>query len=84
MKEALKDTIDIPFRIPPGISLVKINYETGKPSMAPSGTIYESFKTGTEPDLVDSSTIKNQEEPKTKTLEQDNNDESTFYLKEIY
>ena len=32
MKEALKDQADIPFRIPAGIKLVRINYETGKPA----------------------------------------------------
>lgn len=54
MKEALKNTIDVPFRIPEGIKLVKVDYETGKPSMAKSGTIYEAFKEGTEPEFVDS------------------------------
>ena len=33
MEEALKDQPDTPFRIPRGIKLVRINYETGKPAV---------------------------------------------------
>ena len=33
MEEALKDQPDIPFRIPAGIKLVRINYKTGKPAV---------------------------------------------------
>ena len=33
MEEALKDEPDIPFRIPPGIKLVRINYKTGRPAV---------------------------------------------------
>ena len=32
MKEALKDKPDIPFRVPPGVKLVRVNYNTGKPA----------------------------------------------------
>ena len=38
MKEALAGEADIPFRIPSGIKLVRINYETGKPA-APGDTV---------------------------------------------
>ncbi len=33
MEEALKDQPDIPFRIPAGIKLVRINYKTGRPAV---------------------------------------------------
>ena len=52
MGEALKDTPDIPFRIPEGIKLVKIDTLTGKAPEAgtpPEHIIYEAFKVGTEP-----------------------------------
>jgi penicillin-binding protein 1A len=50
MGAALKDTPPTPFRIPPGIELVRINAETGQ--LAQGGDkkiIYEAFKPGTEP-----------------------------------
>jgi membrane carboxypeptidase/penicillin-binding protein len=76
MKQALKDVADVPFRIPPGIKLVKVNYETGKPSMAKNGTIYEAFKVGSEPRFVDSHAFSPEEI--------DENNESNEYLKEQY
>ena len=53
MKHAIKTEDDLPFRIPKGIRLVRVNYETGLPSMSKYGTIYEAFKEGTEPKLID-------------------------------
>lgn len=50
MEAALKDVPAIPFRIPPGLSLVRVDARTGLP--APAGqrdTILEAFKPGTEP-----------------------------------
>jgi penicillin-binding protein 1A len=50
MAEALKDKPSIPFRIPPGIKLVRVNAKTG--ALASSGSsdiILEAFKPGTEP-----------------------------------
>lgn len=50
MRQALKDAPVIPFRIPPNVSLVRINAKTGK--LARSGdsdVILEAFKVGTEP-----------------------------------
>ena len=50
MGEALKDIPGIPFRIPPGILLVRVNAETGR--LAQPGDrkiIFEAFKPGTEP-----------------------------------
>jgi len=50
MAEALKDKPAIPFRIPPGIRLVRVNAETGR--LAGSGdsrVILEAFKPGTVP-----------------------------------
>jgi len=48
MKIALKDTPDIPFRIPPGIKLISINLHSGMRATGP-GTIMEAFKPGTGP-----------------------------------
>lgn len=62
MKDAIKVEDDMPFRIPHGIKKVKVNYETGLPSMAKYGTIYESFKEGTEPQIVDAIEFLEQEE----------------------
>jgi penicillin-binding protein 1A len=50
MEKALKDEPNIPFRIPPGIRLVRVNPNTGL--LARRGerrTILEAFKPGTEP-----------------------------------
>jgi len=50
MKEALKDTPPIPFRIPPGIRNVQINADTGvRASPGDKRVIWEAFVTGTEP-----------------------------------
>ncbi len=50
MAEALKDQPNVPFRVPPGIRLVRVDLKTGQ--RAQSGddkVIVESFKPGTEP-----------------------------------
>ena len=50
MAGALKDTPGIPFRVPPGIRLVRVNATTGQ--LAKAGdrpVIFEAFKPGTEP-----------------------------------
>ncbi|MBO7243880.1 MAG: penicillin-binding protein 1A [Alphaproteobacteria bacterium] len=44
MSEALKDKPDIPFRIPKGVRLVKVNPTTGKPQ-SEGNIIVEAFKT---------------------------------------
>jgi penicillin-binding protein 1A len=50
MAAALKDAPAIPFRIPPGIELVRINAESGQLAQAGDRKIiYEAFKPGTEP-----------------------------------
>lgn len=52
MAEALKGTPDVPFRIPSGIRLVRVNATTGAPPMAgdpPAPIILEAFIPGTEP-----------------------------------
>ncbi|MEH6402970.1 MAG: penicillin-binding protein 1A [Sneathiella sp.] len=46
MKEALKDTSAIPFRVPEGIRLVRINLTTGEPAQpGDKKVILEAFKT---------------------------------------
>ena len=50
MAEALEDTPAVPFRIPPGIRLVRVDAKTGRPASAGGGpTIFEAFKPGTTP-----------------------------------
>ena len=50
MIAALKDKPAIPFRIPPGIRLVRVNAATGQLAKAGDrNVIYEAFKPGTEP-----------------------------------
>jgi penicillin-binding protein 1A len=58
MGEALKNEPPIPFRIPPGIEMVRVNPTTGQ--LARSGdrsVIYEAFKPGTEPKAKDSGVV---------------------------
>jgi penicillin-binding protein 1A len=50
MMEALKDKPPTPFRIPPGIRLVRVNAATGRPAEPGDKTvIYEAFKPGAVP-----------------------------------
>ena len=50
MREALAETTATPFRIPPGIRLVRVNATTGRPARAGDGKIIlEAFKPGTVP-----------------------------------
>ena len=53
MKEALENTPAIPFRIPPGIRLVRVSAKTGRPARPGDGqVIYEAFKPGTIPTVA--------------------------------
>ena len=50
MEEALAETPGIPFRIPPGVDLVRIDADSGLlPGAATNRIIVEAFKVGTEP-----------------------------------
>ncbi|MGB1096487.1 MAG: penicillin-binding transpeptidase domain-containing protein, partial [Paracoccaceae bacterium] len=50
MERALKNVPATPFRIPPGLSLVRVDARTGLPAPAGQrGAILEAFKPGTEP-----------------------------------
>jgi penicillin-binding protein 1A len=50
MEQALADTPGIPFRIPPGVDLVRIDADTGLlPGAGTSRVIVEAYKVGTEP-----------------------------------
>lgn len=50
MREALAGRPALPFRIPPGLRLVRINAETGEPAgPGDRNTLIEAFKPGTEP-----------------------------------
>jgi penicillin-binding protein 1A len=47
MMEALKDKPPTPFRVPPGVRLVRVDARTGKPAMpGDAKAIYEAFKGG--------------------------------------
>lgn len=50
MADALKDEPGVPFRMPSGIRLVRINADTGEPAkVTDAHVILEAFKPGTEP-----------------------------------
>lgn len=50
MEAALKDAPATPFRIPPGVSLVRVDPKTGRPAgFQQRNAILEAFKPGTEP-----------------------------------
>ncbi|MDX2142865.1 MAG: PBP1A family penicillin-binding protein [Rhodospirillaceae bacterium] len=51
MTQALKDKPATPFRVPPGVTFVRVNYETGKPAGPGEqrGVVLEAFKQGTSP-----------------------------------
>jgi len=49
-RQVFKDKPPTPFRIPPGLRLVRVNHDSGQPAYAgDSGAIDEFFKPGTEP-----------------------------------
>ncbi|MEZ5907997.1 MAG: penicillin-binding protein 1A [Hyphomicrobiaceae bacterium] len=51
LKEALADKAAVPFRIPPGIKLVRVNIKTGlRVSGREGGSVLEAFKPNEEPD----------------------------------
>jgi penicillin-binding protein 1A len=53
MQSALKDQPPLPFRIPPGVRLVRVDAKTGElPSAATAVVIDEAFRPGTEPGLA--------------------------------
>jgi penicillin-binding protein 1A len=57
MQQALAGHPAVPFRIPPGIRLVRVNAATGKPaSSRDRNFILEAYKIGTEPDATTQST----------------------------
>jgi penicillin-binding protein 1A len=49
MERALKDQPKIPFRLPDGIRLARVDARSGKLSSGGENTIFEAFKPGTEP-----------------------------------
>jgi len=58
MADALANQPTAPFRIPPGIRLVRVNAATGKPATVHDRNfILEAFKAGTEPDASTPSTV---------------------------
>jgi penicillin-binding protein 1A len=60
MGEALKDEPPIPFRIPPGLDIVRVNLTTGQIARGSDRTaIFEPFKPGTEPKAADAGVVLN-------------------------
>jgi penicillin-binding protein 1A len=49
MIEALADKPATPFRVPPGIRLVRVDLKSGQRKSSGAGVIFEAFKPGTEP-----------------------------------
>lgn len=49
MKVALEDKAAVPFRVPAGIRLIRVNRQTGLRASAEEGGILEAFKPGTAP-----------------------------------
>lgn len=47
MKDAVGNDPPVPFRVPPGIRMVRVDLKSGRPSS--SGNVLEAFKAGTEP-----------------------------------
>jgi penicillin-binding protein 1A len=61
MRMALKDKPDVPFRVPPGIKLIPVDYRSGMRSSG-KDAIIEAFKPGTAP--PDSYTVIGDPSPK--------------------
>jgi len=58
MAEALKGKPTVPFRVPPGIRLVRVDARSGRPAqLGDSNVIYEAFKPGTVPDGGEEETV---------------------------
>ena len=57
MAEALKDAPKTPFRIPPGIRLVRTNPETGRLARPGDKVIMDAFRPGSEPTTSDAAEI---------------------------
>lgn len=54
MKQALADTLAVPFRVPPGLKNVRVNLKTGRLAQAgETDAIWEVFVNGTEPKRED-------------------------------
>jgi membrane carboxypeptidase/penicillin-binding protein len=57
MQEVLKNKKDVAFRVPKGVSFVRVNRETGKPATIMDNNfnvILEAFREGTESSILDS------------------------------
>jgi penicillin-binding protein 1A len=64
MGDALQDEPAIPFRIPPGLDIVRVDLRTGQIAGGRDrDAIYEPFKPGTEPKPEDASFVLNGNEP---------------------
>ena len=86
MSKVLKNKKDVAFRVPEGITLVRVNRETGKPATindANYNVILEAFKEGTEPFKFEGSSSGNFENIKSSD-EQNKDDETETNFDGIY
>ncbi|NDE89769.1 MAG: penicillin-binding protein 1A [Alphaproteobacteria bacterium] len=57
MEKALAGKPDMPFRVPPGVQLVRVDPYTGKQSFGGEEAIYEPFLPGTDPETAQRSVL---------------------------
>ena len=57
MEKALADKPDMPFRVPPGVQLVRVDPYTGRRAISGDQAIYEPFLTGTDPESSQTSIL---------------------------
>ncbi|MDX1923391.1 MAG: penicillin-binding protein 1A [Alphaproteobacteria bacterium] len=57
MEKALADKPDMPFRVPPGVQLVRVDPYTGKRAMSGEEAIYEPFLVGTDPESAQTTVL---------------------------
>jgi penicillin-binding protein 1A len=85
MKNALHNQKDVPFRIPNNIKLVKIDYMTGKPTISNNDTIYEAFKLGSEPSIIDSDhNVMQDNKQRNKILDNRSKNDEIRTLRQLY
>ncbi len=81
MEQVLKNKKDIAFRVPEGVSLVRVNRETGKPATVDDSNynvVLEAFKEGTEPFGIDNDKSNSFDDKHENFLPKEENTETNF------
>ena len=81
MTQVLKDKKDVAFRVPAGVSLVRVNRETGKPATVNDSNfnvVLEAFKEGTEPFGFDAEKSNSFDDKKSSSFEKEDEKETNF------